>query len=161
MKRICATAIEQTGRYDHCNASRNGGQDHAKRPQTRRRTGFEQRRTPSAVSNTPHVATSPAATRPRRATDRRSRPQRWRDAVGELLSLQAAYADWLLAVLPDGLRPVPSPRRSKPLFNSTSLTWQASNRPAAMVAISKGPERTDAISLMGKKSRAEVTTIRT
>jgi hypothetical protein len=43
------------------------------------------------------------ATRPRRATDRRSRPQRWRDAVGELLSLQAAYADWL-AVLPDGLR---------------------------------------------------------
>ena len=43
------------------------------------------------------------ATRPRRATDRRSRPQRWRDAVGKLLSLQAAYADWL-AVLPDGLR---------------------------------------------------------
>jgi hypothetical protein len=43
------------------------------------------------------------ATPPRRATDRRSRPQRWRDAVGELLSLQAAYADWL-AVLPDGLQ---------------------------------------------------------
>ena len=32
-----------------------------------------------------------------------SRPQRWRVAVSELLSLQAAYADWL-AVLPDGLR---------------------------------------------------------
>ena len=45
----------------------------------------------------------PAAVRPRRAADRRSRPQRWRDAVSELLSLQAAYADWL-AALPDGLR---------------------------------------------------------
>ncbi len=42
-------------------------------------------------------------TRPRRPTDRRSRPQRWRDAVKELLDLQAIYADWL-ATLPDGLR---------------------------------------------------------
>jgi hypothetical protein len=31
------------------------------------------------------------------------RPQRWRDAVSELLSLQAAYADWL-AALPDNLQ---------------------------------------------------------
>jgi hypothetical protein len=44
----------------------------------------------------------PAAARPRRAADRRSRPQRWRDAVSELLSLQAAYADWL-AALPESL----------------------------------------------------------
>jgi hypothetical protein len=44
-----------------------------------------------------------AITRPRRAMDRRSRPQRWRDAVGELLALQAGYANWL-AALPDGLR---------------------------------------------------------
>jgi len=35
--------------------------------------------------------------------DRRSRPQRWRDAVNELLALQASYADWLDA-LPEGLR---------------------------------------------------------
>jgi hypothetical protein len=42
-------------------------------------------------------------TRPRRPTDRRSRPQRWRDAVKELLDLQAIYADWL-ATLPDSLR---------------------------------------------------------
>ena len=42
-------------------------------------------------------------TKPRRLTDRRSRPQRWRDAVEELLDLQATYADWL-ATLPDGLR---------------------------------------------------------
>ncbi len=42
-------------------------------------------------------------TRPPRPIDRRSRPQRWRDAVKELLDLQATYADWL-ATLPDGLR---------------------------------------------------------
>jgi hypothetical protein len=45
----------------------------------------------------------PVAARPRRAADRRSRPQRWRDAVTELLTIQATYADWLTA-LPDGLR---------------------------------------------------------
>lgn len=30
----------------------------------------------------------------RRAADRRTRPQRWRDAVAELLTLQAEYAAW-------------------------------------------------------------------
>ena len=44
-----------------------------------------------------------AITRTRRPIDRRSRPQRWRDAVGELLVLQAGYAGWL-AALPDSLR---------------------------------------------------------
>jgi hypothetical protein len=32
--------------------------------------------------------------RPRRSADRRSRPQRWRDAVKELLDLQETYAAW-------------------------------------------------------------------
>ncbi len=41
-------------------------------------------------------------TRTRRPADRRSRPQRWRDAVNELLALQAGYAEWL-ATLPGGL----------------------------------------------------------
>ena len=41
--------------------------------------------------------------RTRRSTDRRSRPQRWRDAVAELLALQAEYARWLTG-LPDSLR---------------------------------------------------------
>lgn len=31
----------------------------------------------------------------RRAVNRRSRPQRWRDAVAELLALQAEYVAWL------------------------------------------------------------------
>jgi hypothetical protein len=43
------------------------------------------------------------AARPPRSADRLSRLQRWRDAVSELLVLQAAYADWL-AALPDSLR---------------------------------------------------------
>jgi hypothetical protein len=41
---------------------------------------------------------APVATRPGGPADRRSRPQRWRGAVSELLSLQAAYADWLAAL---------------------------------------------------------------
>jgi hypothetical protein len=39
----------------------------------------------------------------RRPADRRTRPQRWRDAVAELLALQADYAAWASA-LPDALR---------------------------------------------------------
>ncbi len=47
----------------------------------------------------------PAAAMPRtrRRIDRRSRPQRWHEAVRELLALQAEYATWL-AGLPDSLR---------------------------------------------------------
>ncbi len=39
----------------------------------------------------------------RRPADRRSRPQRWNDAVTELLVLQAEYAAWADA-LPEALR---------------------------------------------------------
>ena len=39
----------------------------------------------------------------RRPIDRRTRPQRWHDAVAELLALQADYAGWADA-LPDALR---------------------------------------------------------
>ncbi len=46
--------------------------------------------------------TSPGI-RYRRPAGRRSRPQRWRDAVAELLALQAEYAAWADA-LPDTLR---------------------------------------------------------
>ena len=38
----------------------------------------------------------------RRPRDRRSRPQRWREAVETLMELQAEYQDWLDA-LPEGL----------------------------------------------------------
>ena len=39
----------------------------------------------------------------RRPQDRRSRPQRWRDAVQTLVDLQAEYQNWL-DNLPDGLQ---------------------------------------------------------
>ena len=39
----------------------------------------------------------------RRPADRRTRPQRWHDAVAELLALQADYTAWADA-LPDALR---------------------------------------------------------
>ena len=39
----------------------------------------------------------------RRPADRRTRPERWSDAIGELVSLQADYAAWW-EVLPDNLR---------------------------------------------------------
>jgi hypothetical protein len=39
----------------------------------------------------------------RRPADRRSRPQRWHDAVGELVALQEEYRDWFEA-LPEATR---------------------------------------------------------
>jgi len=39
----------------------------------------------------------------RRPADRRSRPQRWRDAVAELVALQDEYTQWLEA-LPEALQ---------------------------------------------------------
>lgn len=42
-------------------------------------------------------------TRTRRPVDRRPRPQRWHDAVAELLALQDAYTAWFEA-LPETLR---------------------------------------------------------
>ena len=53
------------------------------------------------------VGRTAGAIRARRPIDRRSRPQRWRDAVAELLTLQASYTAWLEA-LPDALRDTPT-----------------------------------------------------
>ena len=50
-----------------------------------------------------HTEQAGTILRYRRPADRRSRPQRWHDAVAELLALQADYAAWADA-LPDALR---------------------------------------------------------
>lgn len=51
-----------------------------------------------------HQVGQPAVAAPlHRPADRRSRPQRWRDAVSELLTLQGVYAAWLEA-LPETLQ---------------------------------------------------------
>jgi len=54
-----------------------------------------------------HGTQSAAVTRPRKAADRRSRPQRWNAAVAELLTLQADYTAWLEA-LPEALQGTPA-----------------------------------------------------
>ena len=46
----------------------------------------------------------------RRPPDRRSRPQRWRDAVQTLVDLQAEYQEWL-DNLPDSLQASPVAER--------------------------------------------------
>ena len=46
----------------------------------------------------------------RRPQDRRSRPQRWRDAVQTLMDLQAEYQEWLDS-LPDSLQESPVAER--------------------------------------------------
>ena len=49
------------------------------------------------------VQSAPPIASTRRNSDRRSRPRRWRDAVAELLALQAEYAAWF-ETLPESLR---------------------------------------------------------
>jgi len=78
---------------------------------------------------------SPTKTRLRHPTDRRSRPQRWRDAVSETPSASCWH---YRPSMPTGSRhclaacaTAPSPKRSKPLPISTSRTSPASSRPAA------------------------------
>jgi hypothetical protein len=53
------------------------------------------------------VSKSAPVIRYRKPADRRTRPQRWHDAVAELLALHAAYTTWYEA-LPDGLRDTPT-----------------------------------------------------
>jgi hypothetical protein len=62
-----------------------------------RQASYRARLAPPPLS-TPH---------PRSCADRRSRPQRWRDAVAVLLALQVEYAAWLEA-LPENLHDSPT-----------------------------------------------------
>ena len=50
------------------------------------------------------------AVRYRQPRDRRSRPERWRDAVETLVELQEEYREWLEAI-PDGLEASPTAER--------------------------------------------------
>ena len=54
-----------------------------------------------------HAGPAPVKVRYRKPADRRSRPQRWRDAVAELVELQADYQQWLDA-LPESLADTPT-----------------------------------------------------
>jgi hypothetical protein len=51
----------------------------------------------------------------------RGRPKRWRDAVSELLALQAEYADWL-STLPDSLCDSPTAQALEAIVELDLLT---------------------------------------
>jgi hypothetical protein len=78
-------------------------------------------------------------TRGRRAIDRRSRPQRWRAAVDELLALQAAYADWL-AALPDSLRESPTAAALETIVDLDLTALAECELPADTAGIKKPAE---------------------
>src|SRR6476660_2280106 len=67
----------------------------------------------------------------RRPADRRARPQRWHDAVAELLALQAEYAAWRDA-LPESLRTAQPPSLSRPSSNSGLTPSPTSSRRVAL-----------------------------
>jgi hypothetical protein len=57
-----------------------------------------------------------AVIRCRRPAERRNRPRRWRDAVAELLALQAEYSAWLTS-LPDSLHDTPTAEALEAIAN--------------------------------------------
>lgn len=70
------------------------------------------------------AADTPAVkVRYRKPTDRRSRPQRWRDAVAELLELQADYQQWLDA-LPESLADTPMADALRAICDLTCPAWR-------------------------------------
>ena len=74
------------------------------------------------------------AIRYRRPFDRRSRRQRWHDAVAELLALREEYGSWLEAC-PRLPATAPLARPCKPLSSSISARSLPSSRHAGSVAI--------------------------
>ena len=64
----------------------------------------------------------------RRPADRRSRPQRWDDAVAELLALQAEYTAWFDA-LPDGLHDTATAEALRAIAELDLTELQAINPP--------------------------------
>ena len=76
-----------------------------------------------------HAEQTPSRVRYRRPADRRARPQRWHDAVAELLALQAESAAWRDAC-PTAFVTAPPPRLSRPSSNSI-LTFSLKSSPRA------------------------------
>ena len=75
--------------------------------QTPGQTPTQQRRAAGPLSCRLKMPKKAPVIRYRRPADRRTRPQRWRDAVAELLTLQADYMAWLDA-LPESLQDTPT-----------------------------------------------------
>ena len=71
----------------------------------------------------------------RRPADRRSRAQRWCDAVGELVTLQARICRMAQLRFPTAFTPRQQEKRYKPSRMSTSTPRPTSIRPVAMAEI--------------------------
>ena len=79
------------------------------------------------------IAERQSRPRDRRPADRRSRPQRWSDAVAELIALQAEYAAWS-AALPESMRDTATAEIFRRSSISTSMPSPISNRRGVTVA---------------------------
>jgi hypothetical protein len=115
MRRPCADREEKrvtygrdmpTTRLQCVTVTENSAMPRGRKPQGERALSNAKRQARYRASRPAQPAPVTAADQ-RRPTDRRSRPQRWRDAVGELIALQAEYAAWL-GTLPDSLRDSPT-----------------------------------------------------
>ena len=76
----------------------------------------------------------------RRPQDRRSRPQRWRDAVQTLVALQAEYQDWLES-LPESLQGSAVAEKLEAICEYDLGTWKNWSHRSALGVIDEG-ERT-------------------
>lgn len=79
----------------------------------------------------------------RQHADHRSRPQRWYDAVAELVALQAEYADWF-AVQPDSLQDTATATATANALRSsasTSIRSSASTHSEATAATDPPPRQ--------------------
>jgi hypothetical protein len=83
-----------------CNSSRDEFGERRWRDEARTEAAARHHDDPSREAGSLQASLAEAAPklRYRKPADRRSRPQRWRDAVAELLSLQGEYQVWLDAV---------------------------------------------------------------
>lgn len=110
MRRRCADCGEKRVTYgrdmsgqSQCKALANESQGHAHRTQTRPHQVMSNAQ-PQACHGARLATAHPTSSNsPARSADPGSRPRRWRDAVAQLLALQADYADWL-AVIPENLQ---------------------------------------------------------
>lgn len=98
-----AKAPRSTGATPACIASSNGEQavPRGRQPEGARAFGGAERQARYRARHQPEQAAP--AVRWRRPSDRRTRSQRWHDAVAELIALQTEYVAWLDA-LPDALQ---------------------------------------------------------
>src|SRR4051794_9849173 len=93
-KRVtCGRDMQRHGPLQCVTVTENRAMPRGRKPAGERALSNAERQARYRASHSAQPAPA-TATHRRRPTDRRSRPQRWHDAVGELMALQAEYANW-------------------------------------------------------------------